>query len=652
MESVYKRRREQEEEAVVSKRAKVSDEVISLIEPDMDDLFDCVVNDGGVLPWYPSDKSLYCNVSPYDKYEGWKLPAPCAFKESEVLKWLSQMEEKSVVDVRFGHALRNVYKKNEGKNSKVYTITQCEGGSRVHMYNDTCKVSWLGGIIDATAVPQQTVSALTKYHCSHVTGAMQVVCSTRQQVRFWEDLIKDLAPEGTDVQCIGRGPSMSNCQPFKHKPNTLQFCLTTFEQLRAYPKRPAEYDTHTNFDFLVQSKFDRVVIFTKDGVESITVFQQYLVNYWTNALKMLVFTEDGLETYEDARDCLEIVDARVLNEKGTYAKHDWSTLTCAALDAVFEKAYKCFLRPLHLRLNLYRHGVPMDSYNRTLQSMRGKSLKHMHPDNQVNKFHGKSLEQLLDTTGIQKLPKCSFKEFVTRVSGTRTILSKDEERVKEVYDTLSNCSPVECCLCKSEYEPCHMVVTPCMHYACISCTITLCQESFSKDNERMFSCTLCRSVIPFNQLFVLYRQQHPTDIFSSVVSRLETHGWRHARREEARVCCGKGCKKCQGNFRVVSWNKNKRSFSTQESLLYKSIVVVTETAQDVLKIVHTAQLQGVYRLFLHIVDWLGYESNFEHARGSVPSPQTKLQEYCEKWMVKIRVMHVCEGDCALKCTLM
>jgi len=652
MEGVYKRRREQEAEAVACKRAKLIVDEINLIEPDMEALYDCVVNDGGVLPWYPSDPTLYTNSSPHD-HEGWALPASCAFNESEVLKWLSKMEEKSIVNVRLGHVLKNVYKQDEVKDSKLFTITKCEGGSRVRMHKDTCKITWLGGVVDATAVPQQTVRALIKYHQSHVTGAMQVVCSTKKQVQLWASFIKEMAPEGTDVQCIGKGPSMSKGQTFRHAPDTLQFCLTTLEELRAYPKRPAEFDMHTNFDFLVQSKFDRVIIFTKDGLQSVDVFHQYLINYWSNAMKLLVLTDVGVETYADARNCMEVLDAHVLNSTGTHSTHDWSALTCAGVDAVLKMAYKCFLRPLHLRLNLYRHGVPMNSYNRILHSLRGKGLKHMHPDNQVNKFCGKSVEQLLDITGIHKLPaNVSFQEFTKRVSGARTIYPKDQERVKEVYDTLSKTAPVECCLCKSEYDPCHMVVAPCMHYACISCTIALCHESFSKDEERMFSCTLCRSVITFNQLFVIHRKQKQTDNFSGLVSRLEQHGLPHALAEEAKLCCGQDCEKCHGHFKFVTWDKNKKSFSTKGPLCNWSIVVVTETAQDVQKIVHAAQRMGVYRLFLHIVDWLGYESTFEHSKRSEPSPHAKLQGFCEKWLVIQRDMHACEGDCSKKCSLL
>ena len=638
---------------VASKRAKLVVDEINLIEPDMNDLYDCVVNDGGLLPWYPFDPTLYSDLSPYD-HEGWALPTSCAFKESEVLKWLSQMEEKSILNVRLGHALKNVYKQHEAaKDSKLFTITKTEGGSRVRMHNDTCKITWLGGVVDATAVPQQTVCALIKYHLSHVTGAMQVVCSTKKQVQLWAHLIQELTPEGTDVQCIGKGPSMSKSQPFKHTPDTLQFCLTTLDELRAYPKKPAEFDMYTNFDFFVQSKFDRVVLFTKDGVQSVDVFHQYLVNYWSKALKLLVLTDVGVETYDDARNCMEVLDARVLNSTGTHSTHDWSALTCAGVDAVFKLAYKCFLRPLQLRLNLYRHSVPMDSYNRILHSLRGKSLKHMHPDNEVSKFSGKSIEQLLDVTGIHKLPaKISFQEFTKRVSGSRTIHPKDQERVNQVYDTLSKPGTVECCLCKCEYDSCHMVVTPCMHYACISCTVALCNESFSKEDERMFSCTLCRSVITFNQLFVIHRKQNQTDNFDGLVSHLEEHGLRHALKEERKFCCGHGCQKCKRGFKVVSWDKNKKSFSTTEPLSNWSIVVVTETAQDIQKIVHTAQRMGVYRLFLHFVDWLGYESTFEHSKRSEPSPCDKLQRFCEKWMVVQRCIHSCNGDCSKNCSLL
>ena len=167
----------------------------------------------------------------------------------------------------------------------------------------------------------------------------------------------------------------------------------------------------------------------------------------------------------------------------------------------------------------------------------------------------------------------------------------------------------------------------------------------------MFSCTLCRKIVTFNQLFVLYRHQQPTDNFCGLITRLESQGKRLALAEEAGLCCGRGCQKCQGHFKVVSWNKNKKTFGTEGSLQRWSIVVVTESAQEVPKIVHAAQRLGVYRLFLHLVDWLGFESTFERPRRTEPSPHDKLQEYCEKWMVQQRRMHVCEGDCSKNCTL-
>lgn len=643
MEGVYKRRREAEG-AGAAKRAKTDDapEEVTLEEADHHTLMAAVVEDGGFLPYVPYGH--VCDRSHHSR-AGWRLPPPSRFVAARVQEWLAAMEDAPTCTADDAVALSNVYHHaNMGARGKVFTLTPCEGGCLVQAFNRTSQLAWRGGVVDATAVPGPIMHALVQHHCAAPPAAMQVVCSTMAAVRAWVAAIREGAPKGTDVQVIGAGPRMSNSRPFVHRPGVLQFCVTTLKQLVAQPRRCPEMEVERmDFDYGVQARFARVVVFTSAGLASVRSFHRFLVHFWDLAAKFLVLTAGELVDQNDARSALEVIDARVVNRWGD-ATHDHTQLTGAGMAAVFSAAYRRFLRPTRLRLSLYRHAVAMPSAARVLAGVADKSLAAMRDD--APRFTGTTVAALVDGMGLRRVKRAALAQFVAREHG----VCVTEAHAQDALAQLTGDASIKCDVCLARYAPPHMAVRPCLHYTCLACTLQLCGDAYEREAVRCMACPKCRRVATFGQLFVCGRAPATADPRDAVEARLQATGVDLALAAEAarcEACSGQGCAACTGcAIKLGAWGLTG---FTDSDVAHWSLVVVTKAPRVVPAMVAAAQREGVHRLHVHVVDWAGEDSEFEHRAGNRASPRQRLDAFCEQWDVKVRDTAQCSGDCSRAC---
>lgn len=642
MDGVYKRRRAAAD-ARSAKRAKTDDapEEVTLEEADHDTLMAAVVEDGGFLPYVPhgavADRSHHSRA-------GWCLPPATPFDAARVLEWLATMEDAPACMADDAVALCNVYHHaHMGARGKVFTLTPCEGGCLVQAFNRSSRVTWRGGVVDATAVPHAIMHALVQHHCAAPPAAMQVVCSTKAAARAWVAAIHAGAPKGTDVQVIGAGPSMSNSRPFVHRPGELQFCVTTLKELVAQPLRCPDMEVERmDFDYGVQCKFARVVVFTSAGLASVRSFHRFLVHFWGRAAKFLVLTAGDVADQNDARSALEVIDARVVNRRGE-PTHDHTDLTGAGMAAVFSAAYRRYLRPTRLRLSVYRHAVAMPSAARVLAGTADKSLAALRDDGA--RFTGTTVAALVDAMGLRRVPRGAVSQFVAREHGVRVT----EGHARDALAQLTGDKALKCDVCMARYAPPHMVVRPCLHYTCLPCTLKMCGDAFEQEAVRCMGCHMCRCVATFGQLFVCGRARPTPDPRDAVEARLQATGKGLALGAEARLCdacAGEGCDTCHGHIKSAAWGLT--GFTDADIALW-SLVVVTKAPRAVPAIVAAAQRDGVYRLHVHVVDWAGEDSEYEHGVGDRPSPQQRVHAFCEKWDVRVRDAAQCAGDCTAAC---
>jgi hypothetical protein len=621
MHSVGKRRRNADDTRA-AKEARLAPNdapTISLDDLPHDALVRCVLYDGGLLPHVPH--GTLADMSPHDP-AGWALPPPEPFRADAVAAWLHDMEGKTCATAANAVALKNVYSHPALEDrGKVFTVTPVPGGSRVQVFARTSTLAWRGGVIDATAVPRPVMRALAAHHAA-AGGAMQVVCSTCTQVKQWAAVIRGVVP-AADVQCVGNGADFSRGRPFVHRPGVLQFCLTTLDKLALQPRRCPVMDAATGLDYDTQGRFARVVVFTHSGVGSVRAIHRFLFTHWTAAPKFLVFTNGGVADMHDARDALEIIDARIVNVAGE-ALHDSTRMTGAGMAAVMARAHRRFLRGVPLQVRLCRYAVRMPSSHRILAAVAGKRLDHM---GGAARFTGATVQDLVQQTGIHSLalPAGGVAEFVAAAARVVAADIAMLQHAATTHAALRGTEELPCCVCMGWYEPRHMAVTPCLHYACLACTVGLCRVAYEADGFSLVACPVCRQEASFRQLFVCHQGLDEADPRAELARRLLPTAREHALRTEAGLS-GPGCD--ARSFKTVAWCAQRGFVDPTGAhpvpVHNCTLAVVTRNARAVPALLAAAQRAGVHRLYVHVVDWAGDDAQFSEAA---------VREFCERWEV-------------------